>query len=492
VRTLFDQRLTDPTATEVADAIGAAVEAVNAGRKAGQLPPADGVTFGARVVRESAGREAFFGAGAAAGQPPIHLSRVVLAWWTNPAGRKLVRVRGWRESDPRVTSRGWPSDPFALIERDLHNRPFAWHVDPERVVETFTGGDPEWVAVCGCGAAASPEALGWHHGMCGPCADRVAEFGPDAVAHEPGCLANSDFEPHDVTFTGDGRFVVAVGPSRFRFWDATTGWPRGSGIYTELDLSVRAAPAPDGRYVFLADRDAGGLLLVPADGSVHAPFDIEGDVRAAHWTGRPNELLLQTLDSTLQLANATAGHLKPVDGRLGRRAKLQAVWPDQTAPRAVFTDDHTAVVVRVRADGTTWEEARFLLGVGQLTRTGVWEGGPKVVRFTPDGERLLFIRGTEIELRLPSRAKALQQVEFPRPVIDAGFAPDGERVYVLTADGVIHVCSPGMLTSVRARLRWHIDPPSRLAIAPHGRTLATAGPEGVKLWPLASLLPLLE
>jgi hypothetical protein len=158
----------------------------------------------------------------------------------------------------------------------------------------------------------------------------------------------------------------------------------------------------------------------------------------------------------------------------------------------VFAADHHASVVRVERDGALTTVAKFSLGDGRLNRTGVWEGGPKVVRFTPDGERLLFIRGAEMELRLPSRPKALQQVEFRRPVVDACFAPDGERLYVLTNDGVIHGCNPGMLTSVRARLRWHVEPATRLAIAPDGRTLATAGPEGVKLWPVASLLPLLE
>jgi hypothetical protein len=67
-----------------------------------------------------------------------------------------------------------------------------------------------------------------------------------------------------------------------------------------------------------------------------------------------------------------------------------------------------------------------------------------------------------MELRLPERPKALQQVEFRRPVRDARFAPDGERVYVLTDDGVIHVCNPGMLTSLRARLPREPGRPSKL------------------------------
>ena len=156
----------------------------------------------------------------------------------------------------------------------------------------------------------------------------------------------------------------------------------------------------------------------------------------------------------------------------------------------MFTDDHRATVARVGSDGTFAEEARFDLGDGRLNRTGLWFGGPTVVRFTPDGERLLFIRDTEMELRHPAKPKALLQATFRQPILDAAFSPDYEHLFVLGADGAVSVCNPGTLTSVRARFRWHVGPVSRLAVSPDGQTLATAGFEGVKLWPVGRLMSL--
>lgn len=483
MRDLFDRRLTDPAADEVAHALCDGAAAVNVVADA----------LGALVQQiecERSGREFVLGTGALPSQPPIEIGRLEFAWWTNPAGRKLVRVRGWRERDRRVVPFTSDAHAFAEIERDLSNRPHVWHVEPERVVETFTAGDPEWVVVCGCGAAGSAETLCWHHGMCGPCADRISEYGPDAVSHAPGLLAEAGFAPRDVVFTADGKSVLAAGIDGYRMWDAATGTQTRRIDGLPLDSEVRAEPSPDGRFVFFVTLDGSGNTL---DRSLRADLDFFDDrVRVAQWTGRASELLVQSVTGELRLANADDWHVRASVPSPELGAKLYAVWPDAKAPRAVFARDHFAKVVRVRTDGTFIEESRFLLGHGRLDRTGMWEGGPKIVRFTPDGERLLFVRGTEMELRLPSRPKALQQVEFPHPVVDVAFAPDYERVYVLTANGVIHVCNPGMLTSVRARLRWHVEPATRLAVAPDGRTLATAGPEGVKLWPVASLLPLLD
>ena len=84
--------------------------------------------------------------------------------------------RGWRERSNRYDEFGHQTAAFDAAESDRHGRPGVWHVDHERVVELSDGDEPEWVAVCGCGAAGSPPSLAWQHGMCGPCADRVAEF----------------------------------------------------------------------------------------------------------------------------------------------------------------------------------------------------------------------------------------------------------------------------------------------------------------------------
>jgi WD40 repeat protein len=173
-------------------------------------------------------------------------------------------------------------------------------------------------------------------------------------------------------------------------------------------------------------------------------------------------------------------------------AVLHALWSDKSSPRAVFTAGHHASVARLGSDDSLMIESRFNLGEGRLNRTGLWHGGPTITRFTPDGERLLFIRDREMELRHPAKPKALLQAEFPQPIRDAAFSPDYEHLFVLDADGALYVCNPGSLTGVRARFRWHLGPVWRLAVSPDGQMLATAGSEGVKLWPISQLLPLLE
>ena len=326
-----------------------------------------------------------------------------------------------------------------------------WHVEHERVVEVSDGGKPEWVAVCGCGAAGSAESLGWQHGMCGPCADRVAEFGPEAVSHAPGLLADADFEPRDVLFASDGKYVVAVADTGYRVWSAATGAPRARGDIL-LDGRGRPTGSPDGRFVFLGHADGAVALLDLSDGALRQDTYFVGAEIRAFWTGRPAELVAQTrgVGPYLDLVNVATGRGHVVALPPDRDALLCAVGPDAGAPRAVFAAGHRAAVARVGSDGTLLVESRFLLGDGPLNRTGMWGGGPGIVRFTPDGERLLFIRGADMELRLPMRPKALRQATFPVPVRDAAFAPDYEHLFVLSADGVVSVCNPGTLTSVRA------------------------------------------
>ena len=117
------------------------------------------------------------------------------------------------------------------------------------------------------------------------------------------------------------------------------------------------------------------------------------------------------------------------------------------------------------------------------------------MRFTADGERLLFVSGNtpdeQVELWHPARPRALAQTTFPEPIRDARFSPDGEHLFVLAADGVVLVCHPGLLTHVRARLSWHAGAADSLAVAPDGRAVATAGPDGVRLWPVGRLLEVL-
>lgn len=491
MRDLFDRRLTDPTVADVVEAIRAAEAAANAGHKSGNLvcSGSSAQPIAARVLAEPEGMNGHFGTA----NQPANIGRLSLGWWTNSAGRKLVRVRSWREWSDRYAEFGFQTQEFTQSESDRHRRPGVWHVDHERVVEASSGGEPEWVAVCGCGAAGSPASLGWQHGMCGPCADRVAEFGPDSVKHAPGLLADADFVPTEVLFTPDGKFLVVAGGHAYRVWDVATGTLRVGNNCSELMPEVRPAATTDGRFIILSRYDVASLLIDLTGSPSETRLDIN-EFQAAYATGRSGEFLVQRPGrDRLKLVDVTDGRapldLVPPEST----ARLDAVWPDANAPRAVFTTaGHRASLANVERDGTLTVLSRFNLGEGRLNRTGLWQGGPTRVRFTPDGERLLFIRGAEMELRHPDRLKALLQAAFPQPILDAAFSPDYEHLFILGADGTLYVCNPGSLTGVRAKFRWHLGPVSRLAVSPDGQTLATAGAEGVKLWPISQLLPLLE
>ena len=183
-----------------------------------------------------------------------------------------------------------------------------------------------------------------------------------------------------------------------------------------------------------------------------------------------------------------------MSGPLARRssARLQFVQPDSATP-AVFTENGNVVVARVGRRGELRAEHEFRLGVGQFDRTGNWTQGPEFARFTPDGERLLFVYQNQLELWHLQRRKCLTQGQLPGRIADLAFSPDYEHLFILDAEGGVSVCHPGLLTHVRARarLKWHVGPATSLALSPDGKTLATAGAEGVKLWPVARLLGVL-
>src|SRR5262249_4169233 len=137
---LADTRLTDPTAEEVVTALRAAVKTVNGKKRKDILWLSDSTyqTLGERVENE---REGQFRQSDPSERTEV--DQLLLAWWTNAAGRKLVRVRSWHDRNRRGRHR-WPDSSLALEVRfreevsDRENRPAVWHVDYERVLEVST------------------------------------------------------------------------------------------------------------------------------------------------------------------------------------------------------------------------------------------------------------------------------------------------------------------------------------------------------------------
>jgi hypothetical protein len=365
----------------------------------------------------------------------------------------------------------------------------------------------EPIAVCGCGAAGTPEALAWAGGMCGPCRDRIEEHGPDSVTHELGLLTAAGFTPRTVAWNLDGRLVATDEAGQVRIWARPTGDSTSRELHRKA-TRPRVSFSPDGRLLVLGLQEYWNLVLLDCETDKQIekryPFSIE----SMFWTGRTNELLLSDLNvDRVYLAKVPKG---PVSAGVASPlidASLNAVYPDTKKPRAVFSQAGTAVLVGIGRKGELEVQYRFRLGDGQHDRTGNWTHGAKLVRFTADGERLLFVaerpprspysrtdparHEEQVELWNPAKHKALLQVTFPARIRDAHFSPDGEHLFIFGEDGTIFVCHPGLITHIRARLRWHVVAPYAFAISPDGKTIATAGVEGVKIWPIARVMEVL-
>ncbi|QEL13290.1 NHL repeat-containing protein [Limnoglobus roseus] len=152
----FDQVILNPTAAELVGNLRAA--AVAAGRLSKKA---------VKALSESEEQQLLRQLSSAAGEA-VHKGngkfRLPVAWWTDPAGRKHVRVMGYLADDdfggdegteePPAVARVYPGS-LLFVEAD--------------------GDDPVSLVVCGCGTIGTPEAVAWMGETCGPCADAKAE-----------------------------------------------------------------------------------------------------------------------------------------------------------------------------------------------------------------------------------------------------------------------------------------------------------------------------
>ncbi len=488
---LFDHRLTDPTEVAVRAALKRACSTINGKRRTGTVNLNDSSlrTLGKRTVGEREGQYQHHG-----NRSSTDVGGLALVWWTNPGRRKLVRIRGWRE--PYRQWSGMLDDPQMIDQRELATRPMVWHLDPERMTVVDADGTRECVAVCGCGATGSPESLAWAGGMCGPCRDRIEEHGPESVNHEPGLLTAEGFNPKRAVFTAVGERVVAVGGNAYRVWDTRTGTLVSSGEGT-VPQSLDAI-SPNGECVLLCGEHTDVAFHEIPTGRNGIALPHATSILGIHWTGRRGELLVQRYHNReLELVSISQETSTPQVFATTRPpliiATLHDIHPD--GPRAVFSESGNVVVSRVGRKGELHTLHQFRLGVGQYDRTGNWNSAPKLVRFTADGERILFVSqympDEYLELWNPAKPRALLQVTFPARIRDVQFSPDGEHLFILGEDSTVYVCHPGLITHIRARLRWHALPAHSLAVSPDSKMLATCSPEGVKLWPAARLLEVL-
>jgi hypothetical protein len=231
----IDERLIDPEQPALARLLDRATRAANARLPARRVRKDlfDWHQFVRRQRNRPEGSQVFNG-----GRGALPAALVKVAWWTDPIGRRHWRVAGRRLQWCDAPGR---DDPFAAFP--------LWHVHPDRLVLRRARGPPELLAVCVCGEAGPPAAIGWTGERCGPCHDRLEEgSGPPPGPEVPLTLTRHTGPVGRLAFTADGRLVSGGADGRIILWDLGTGASeellhRRAGTIYHLAVSSRGVVA---------------------------------------------------------------------------------------------------------------------------------------------------------------------------------------------------------------------------------------------------------
>jgi hypothetical protein len=469
--TLTDTHLSDPTAKVVHATILDAFRVVSKQGSAARISHTQVSVkrAAARATTEREGTESWASRGhivsGSAGQ-------VLVAWWTALTGRRHVRVIGRTLTTETA---------HLLNTTKLSTRPAVWHVFPDRVYRRRTGQANDLIAVCGCGAVGTEQALGWAGPCCGPCDDFRAEHGtlpwkrPALLLTPEPCTA--------VAGSADGRWVAAAfgGGARVHLWDTeAAGEPSYTWSAPSRDAAVtHLALAPDGRY------------LVPA-GRAHDRFYVldlhERPPRVAVQMARADAVAFHPGGA---LYFVTGGSVLVSAPPVTRPTGSGAPVAGATGPLAFGGDSRLAVVcgqsVRICASNGG---APVVLPLPLSSGVGSPRNPLAVphTAFSPDGGQVAigYNRGLVVHHAATGEQRFLTGT-LEAEVSGVAFGSGGKWLFVGRRDGTLVALHTDTFATERSVVfRWSLGPIRALAMC--GQALLTACDEGVQLWPMPKLL----
>lgn len=216
----FDEVFLNPAPAELIACLRDAVAAVGRlSKKAPKpLPPEEEE----RLLWELAAAD---GAFAHHGNGKLCLS---VAWWTDPVGRKHVRVAS------RIDDEQEADEDVPAVCRVYPGSLLVVEADGEETVS---------LVVCGCGAIGTPAAIAWMGETCGPCADAKAD---GQTVPPPLIVRGVGGGSGVMKATADGRgLVLATTEERLAYLDLRTG-ERIISKPTRGETLRGIALAPDG------------------------------------------------------------------------------------------------------------------------------------------------------------------------------------------------------------------------------------------------------
>jgi serine/threonine protein kinase len=268
-------------------------------------------------------------------------------------------------------------------------------------------------------------------------------------------------------------------------------WTRGGG------QSPSSAPANDGAAPRLLGKLSGPVRLVAfaVDGGTVAAAGDDGVIRRwACGTGQERPALQPRSDSGDSFVTVADKGTSLLSWRV-RKAEV-TIWdlisgrekasgPATGAPRALaLSTDGSRVAVAltngwVRLDTITDDPTGLL----RKERMFQVPGGVSAVAFAPD-KRMLVIATEDGKVKLfdAMTARVLRTLEGAA-VSALAFAPDSSRLACGERDGTLRLWHTADASNPQV-IQGSTSPVSALTFSPDGHALASAGPDGVKLWDL--------
>jgi hypothetical protein len=486
----FDTILVAPSPRALTETLARATKAANHRCRSAlvRLRPKEGEKFCRTVAAAPEGFRQWLGA-AEGPRREDHRSAVAVAWWTDPLGRRHIRVKGARWSF--TYGREGESSILCPYEQP---RPPLWMIYPEFIYLADAGAGERVLAACPCGAAGTPEEIGWMGECCGPCHDRREEGQatpePIRLLTPPGRSWSSLGNP--ISFSADGKRLARLtndGVVLVHDLDGgqTWQWNRWEPRWMCL-RSGDVAFMPDGR-----------TLVLPGGESVFLLDSHTSEGRAGPPAGPYLYRLTVSSDGTLVAASTTSGEFTVFDLRTNEQ--LFALSSQDGGPKvgcAAFSPDGRHLAIGC-SDGTTrlWDVA----GRREVAR---WGGAPARARgivelaVSPDG-RWLATLADELENNLLLRDFRTGTIRATWTLDRQGyhpdywlrliaFSPDSRTLAASERDGVLkfYDVAGGPTVSLASGPKPEV---MALAFHPNGRWLATTG-EGdwIKLWPWEELL----